>query len=920
MQRSYGNSYTGRAIEGSRTPDTSPLARYSAHQTTRRRILSQHQSARPTVARDEIEPGTAERPSSERSLDRHPPLVTPSRTASQGTVIQRDLVDDFTGAVTDAATGMSNKVSDVASDAVDAVSDVASDAADLASGLIDSVIGELRKAFDAIVGQITGVWNTVKSGVTSAVEGAIRQATGFLAGIGGFFGAMGTALVSLDVDALRAAWAGITGAASAALAAVQGIVAQVTSTIDSLWSGLKGLAEGLIGGLREQAEGLIGRLPGPVQGAARSLWKTIEEKLAGTWRTIELGWTSFRESALKRVNEVVAKVEEVAASLKDSVVTTIINTVEQVQGLFAFIKQVIGNPDSLVDPIVEEIVGRLQGLPEKAQGDAQSKVQEQAAGGPGAAAGGPSAATAAPVAAQATPTVAVQRVVQRDAAPVAQPRSTLDVGDVVVGCWDFITGKLAAIWANLWATVREMVVGVLDPRAIWSGLKEDWAHMTKDLSTRVSRFESIRTDSWDGFWEDLRRCLSNLADFPLIIWRTANAMLGRLSVYIGLAIILGGAVAGAIAGATGGAVFGSVFPGAGTAGGGVAGTLAGAWAGAQAGYALAETVGLALLVSFVAGEQVSVVKAINDLLWVPQSEEEQNEDFNQTTDSIIAVATAALLMLIAFIGVALAKRVWAFVKGLPGRFRPRPKPTPEAPEGAPRERPSEVKPAEDLGMEGGKKVLAEEPTADGKHKIKITEDGTCLYCSDCGRLTKEYSLELTDPANAAVLAKLDAAELMSNPKLKARRMAEIEAELQQIRNKNPNPIDPKAARDARLQLLARDPAHGGKVTPKSLREAECAVSLEEGNKIPGPVQRDPSGAADFFDANGQAWDHKGPNSHETPDKGGFDLKVDAKKVDDSLAINENVILDTNLMTPADVASLKAEGVTRGWGARVIFFP
>ena len=218
-----------------------------------------------------------------------------------------------------------------------------------------------------------------------------------------------------------------------------------------------------------------------------------------------------------------------------------------------------------------------------------------------------------------------------------------------------------------------MVIGVLDPRAIWKGLKEDWAHMTKELSTRASRFESIRTDSWDGFWEDLRRFISNLADFPLIIWRTANAMLGRLSVYIGLAIILGGAVLGAIAGGIGGAFFGSAVPVEGTAAGGVAGIAAGAWAGAQAGYALAESIGLVLLLSFVAAEEYSIIKALNDLLWIPQSEEEQNEDFNQTTDSMIAIVTALLLMAIAFIGVALAKWVWTFVKSIPGRFKPKPK-------------------------------------------------------------------------------------------------------------------------------------------------------------------------------------------------------------------------------------------------------
>ena len=619
-----------------------------------------------------------------------PPLRTGGPSAAPGAVIQRGVLDDFGEAVSDVASSAADKVSDVASDAVDVVSDAASDALDAVSGLIDSAVGELRSAFDAIVGQISRVWDTVKNGVTNAVEGAIEKASGFLGGIGAFFGAIGTALSSLDVDSLRTAWAAITGAANAALAGVQGIVAQVTAAVDGLWSGLKGLADGLIGGLRNQAEGLIGRLPGPAQGPARSLWKTIEETLTSTWRTIESSWSSLRESALKRVNEVVAKVAEVVASIKDSVISTIIDTLDKVKGFFTFIKQVIANPDVLIDPIVQEITGRLQGLPHKAKADSQTKAQEQAASGPGA-------TGAAPVAAQAAPAVAIQRVIQRDAAPAGQPRSTLGVGQVISGCWDFITDKLAKLWANLGTTVKEMVIGVLDPRAIWKGLKEDWGHMTKELSTRASRFESIRTDSWASFSEDMSRWFSNLIDFPLIIWRTVNAMLGRLSVYIGLAIILGGAVAGAIAGGTGGAVFGSVFPGAGTAGGGLAGIAAGAWAGAQAGYALAETVGLVLLLSFVAAEQISITKALNDLLWTPQSEEEQNEDFNQTTDSIIAIATALLLMLIAFIGVALAKRVWAFVKSIPGRFKPKPKVV--EPE------PAQPKPAEPVSANPNKLVI-----------------------------------------------------------------------------------------------------------------------------------------------------------------------------------------------------------------------
>jgi hypothetical protein len=228
----------------------------------------------------------------------------------------------------------------------------------------------------------------------------------------------------------------------------------------------------------------------------------------------------------------------------------------------------------------------------------------------------------------------------------------------------------------------------------------------------------------------------------------------------------------------------------------------------------------------------------------------------------------------------------------------------------------------DLGFENGKRVMAEEPTADGKHKIKITEDGECLYCTNCGSLTKEYAIELDDPKNADVLTELDNADKMLSPKFKAKRMAEIEEKLAKLRKDNPHPNDPKLARAARIRLLARDPADGLKVSPSSLREAEVAVSLEEGGQVQGPIQRDPSGAADFIDGNGTHWDVKGLNSHQPKANGGFDLATDTAKIDNELGLGENVMVDTAKMTPGDVAALKAEGAKPGhnWGNRVKFFP
>src|SRR5207342_632265 len=147
-----------------------------------------------------------------------------------------------------------------------------------------------------------------------------------------------------------------------------------------------------------------------------------------------------------------------------------------------------------------------------------------------------------------------------------------------------------------------------------------------ELDTRAKRWEDINTNSWGEFADSFMRYLSNLADYPLIVWRALNGMLGHLSVYIGIALVLGGAVAGAIAVATGGAIFGSVVPVAGTAAGAGLGLGAGFMAGAAAGWAVSETVGLILLGSFLLAEQASIAKAFMDLTQLPQDEEEQKED------------------------------------------------------------------------------------------------------------------------------------------------------------------------------------------------------------------------------------------------------------------------------------------------------
>jgi len=119
--------------------------------------------------------------------------------------------------------------------------------------------------------------------------------------------------------------------------------------------------------------------------------------------------------------------------------------------------------------------------------------------------------------------------------------------------------------------------------------------------------------------------------------------------------------------------------------------------------------------------------------------------------------------------------------------------------------------------------------------------------------------------------------------------------------------------------LAQDPAHGGKLDPKGKREREVGLGLEESGEVKGPIVRDPSGDAEFIDGDGQTWDVKGFNSNYPPNKGGFDVDRDADKVDSELESGENVMIDTEKLTPSDVEALREEGKARGWGDRVKWY-
>jgi hypothetical protein len=125
----------------------------------------------------------------------------------------------------------------------------------------------------------------------------------------------------------------------------------------------------------------------------------------------------------------------------------------------------------------------------------------------------------------------------------------------------------------------------------------------------------------------------------------------------------------------------------------------------------------------------------------------------------------------------------------------------------------------------------------------------------------------------------------------------------------------------RFLELARDPAKGGQISYKSVQEAHVALDLERRGDLPGPIQRDPTGGADFTDATGQCWDVKGFHSGFPPSKGGYELGDSMSKISRSLSLRENVIVDTSQMNRQDVQGIRAAVEAKPeWGGRVLWWP
>jgi hypothetical protein len=726
------------------------------------------------------------------------------------------------------------------------------------------IVDEITSVVNSGIQWISEQWEGIKNFASSTFNSARNSFTNIISFIKNPLGFLADAFISLDAQVIARAWARFSGLVSTVANGFKVVTDKLLNGVNGIWRGINGFATSLldrVAGLTNNF--LFKKLPDALQQVAIG----FVNRLKSFWKKINDGWNTLFKQIKTWVDGALNTVFSFVRRVLSFGINVVIAGIIAFGKIVLFLKDLFSNPMKYVAIMAQRAVQAFEGTASRFAG-----LVGQYFG---------SAKTAAPA---ATAAIKVHRT--PEAATPAETKRSASWGEIGDGIAEMMGKKWREFKSNPLSVITGLLLDMVLPIV---GDIKDIIQLFKDIKKIVTGPLSA------GSLEELWTSLLQILDIPILIYHTVVSILMRslmlpliVATFIPHPLVKG----------------------------------------------IAAAVGYALLGAFVQAEGLNLAQKLLLLKTGVTTKAQKEEAYNRVADSLIALAMTAVIIVIMLILHFIAnvmKGVYNFVKGKVFGIETAPVEGKGTGPGEGKGKagdadadPNKSKPLEkaDLGFENGKRVLAEEPTADGKHKIKVTEGGECLYCTTCGNLIKEYAIELTEPKNAGVLAELDTAEQILNPKIKASRMAQIEEKLAEIRKKNPLPNDPVLARQARIDLLARDPAHGGKVTPASVREAEVAVSLEEKGEIRGPIQRDATGAADFIDADGKPWDVKGFNSNQPVAQGGFDLATDVGKVDISLAQGENVMVDTGQMTPNDVNVLKAEGAKppHNWGGRVKFFP
>jgi hypothetical protein len=593
---------------------------------------------------------------------------------------------------------------------------------DAAVEALDWVVDQIKELVNSGIAWLSEQWASIKAFAGSAWEGAKRAFGNIVGFIRNPLGFLADAIMSFDAQAVARAWATFSKLVSMAADGFKALTGTLLQQVNRLWNGINGFATSLLNKLAGLTQNFVfKKLPDALQKVAFGVIDTLKR----LWKTINDGFTAL----LNKIKAWVEAAIDAVFGFVRKVLSFGINVV--IAGIIAFGKIVLFLKDFFANP--QKYLAIL------AQRTAQAfaGVETRFAGIVGQYFGGGKAA--------ATPSAAPPLKVQREPeTPAAAPETKRTATWSEIG--DGVLKMMGDKWQEFKSNPLQLVLTLLlDLCLPIIGNVKDIIQLFKDIKKAVSAPLSA------GSLQELWTSLLLLLEIPRLI---AHAVVGILMRTLTLPLIVASFIPEPIV------------------------------------QTVATVVGYALLGAFVQLEAINLAHKLLLLKTGLTVKSQRDDACNSIADSLIALIMAAVMFLVVLLLKFIASVARGIINIIKGKIvTPEIKPVetkgPGAGEGKGESKGGgheEGKPktedpsAKDLGTQNGKKVLSEKGTADGKHEVKVTEEGI-RCCSDlCEIMIKDIDAHVAEnPTLKEKLAPMRKQLETAQGKLESARIAEERA-------------------------------------------------------------------------------------------------------------------------------------------------
>jgi hypothetical protein len=613
---------------------------------------------------------------------------------------------------------------------------------------LEWIVDQIKGLVSSGIAWLSAEWESIKAFAASAFESAKKAFANIIGFIRNPLGFLADAIMSMDAQAVARAWATFSKLVSTVAEGFKALTGNLLQQVNRVWGGISGFATSLLNKLAGLTQGfLFKKLPDALQRVAFG----VIDGLKRLWKTINDGFTTILNKIKTWVEAALDGVFGFVRRVLSFGINIVIAGIIAFGKIILFLKDFFANPQKYLAILAQRAVQAFDGVETRFAGMVGQYF-------------GVSKAVAAP---SAAPPLKVQREpVSTAAAP--ETKRTATRSEIGNGVLDAMAKKWREFKANPLQLVITLLLDLFLPIV---GNVKDIIQLFKDIKKAVSA--PLSAGSLQELWTSLLLIL----EIPRLI---AHAVVGILMRTLMLPLLIASFIPEPIV------------------------------------QTIATIAGYVLLGAFVQMETINLDHKLLLLKTGLTVKSQRDDACNSVADSLIALVMAGVMFLIVlllkFIA-SVARGVVNFIKGKV--FTPEPKPVetkglgagegkggPREGEGmgGPEEGKGKGAPEEDKGGQGGKdlgtldgkKVIAERGTADGKHRVRVTEDGAIHCCSpSCPQLIQDIDAAVAE--NPGVKEKLDPIR---------KRLETAQGELEDARIRQDRAVTPeqaaKAAKDVEV--------------------------------------------------------------------------------------------------------------------------